>query len=106
MECAEENLAQVLPARALTPDEAREMLDSVLDVLAYLHGKGFVHGHIKPINIMANGDQLKLSSDGICRAGELLERPGKPGAPDPPEHAPKAIAASETMSPAGDVWSL
>jgi len=33
MECAEENLAQVLPARALTPDEARETLDSVLDVL-------------------------------------------------------------------------
>jgi len=33
MECPRKNLAQVLPARALTPDEAREMLDSVLDVL-------------------------------------------------------------------------
>src|SRR6202171_2080303 len=106
MECAEENLAQVLPSRALTPDEAREMLDSVLDVLAYLHGKGFVHGHVKPINIMAIGDQLKLSSDALCRAGESLERPGRPDAYGPPENAPEAIAASETISPAGDVWSL
>jgi len=106
MECAEENLAQILPERALTPAEAREMLDSVLDVLAYLHGKGLVHGHIKPTNIMANGDLLKLSSDGLCRAGELLGRPGRPDAYDSPENAPEAIASPQTMSPAGDVWSL
>jgi TonB family protein len=106
MECAEENLAQILPDRALTPAEAREMLDSVLDVLTYLHGKGLVHGHIKPTNIMANGDQLKLSSDGLCRAGELLGRPGRPDAYDSPENAPEAIASPQTMSPAGDVWSL
>jgi TonB family protein len=106
MECAEENLAQILPDRALTPAEAREMLDSVLDVLTYLHGKGLVHGHIKPTNIMANGDTLKLSSDGLCRAGELLGRPGRPDAYDSPENAPEAIASPQTMSPAGDVWSL
>src|SRR6266550_3929321 len=106
MESAEENLAQVLPSRALTPGEAREMLDSVLDVLAYLHSKGFVHGHIKPINIMANGDQLKVSSDGLCRAGESLEHPGGPDAYGAPENAPEAIAGSKAMSPASDVWSL
>jgi serine/threonine-protein kinase len=106
MECAEENLAQVLPSRALTPAEAHEMLDSVLDVLAYLHGKGFVHGHIRPINIMAIGDQLKLSSDELCRAGELLEDSGWPDPHDPPEHWPEVIAATKTTLPAGDVWSL
>jgi serine/threonine-protein kinase len=47
MECAEENLAQVLSDRALNPEEARSALEAVLDVLAYLHGNGFVHGHIK-----------------------------------------------------------
>ena len=52
------------------------MLESVLDVLAYLHGKGFVHGHIKPANIMASGDELKVSSDGLRRAGESLDGPG------------------------------
>ena len=106
MEFAEENLAQVLPGRALTPDEAREMLDSVLDVLAYLHGKGFVHGHVNPTNIMAIGDQLKLSSDALCRAGESLERPGRPDAYGPPENAAEGVAAVERFSPAGDIWSL
>ena len=106
MECAEENLAQVLPGRALTPAEAREMLDGVLDALAYLHGKGFVHGHIRPINIMANADQLKLSSDELCRAGELPEDSGWPDAHDPPENAPEVIAEAKTMSVAGDVWAL
>jgi TonB family protein len=107
MECAEENLARVLPGRALTPAEAREMLDSVLDVLAYLHGKGFVHGHIKPMNIMADdGDQLKLSSDGLRRDGEALEHSGRLDEYDPPEHAPEAFGPVETTSTAGDVWSL
>jgi len=107
MECAEENLAQVLPSRALTADEAREMLESIVDVLAYLHGKGFVHGHIKPINIMADHrDQLKLSSDGLRQTGEALERAGRRDEYDPPEHAPDAFAPVDIASTAGDVWSL
>jgi TonB family protein len=105
-ECAEENLAQVLPGRALTPAEARAMLESVLEVLAYLHGKGYVHGHIKPANIMANGDQLKVSSDGLRRAEESLDGLGSQDAYDPPENARGVIPVGETMSPAGDVWSL
>lgn len=106
MECAEENLAQVLPARALTPAEGREMLVSVLDVLGYLHGKGFVHGHIKPANIMASGDQLKVSSDGICRAGESPDSPGMQDAYDAPENSTGNRPTSQAMSTAGDVWSL
>jgi TonB family protein len=106
MECAEENLAQVLPDRALTPAEAREMLESVLDVLAYLHRKGFVHGHIKPVNIMASGDQLKVSSDRLRRAGELLDDAGDQSAYDAPEYAGGVLPMSQTMTSAGDVWSL
>lgn len=106
MECAEENLAQVLPERALAPAEAGEMLESVLDVLAYLHGKGLVHGHIKPANIMANGDQLKVSSDGLRRVGELLDGPGNQNAYDPPEIAQGIKPGPQAMSTAGDVWSL
>lgn len=106
MECAEENLAQVLPDRALTPAEAREMLESVLDVLAYLHRKGFVHGHIKPANIMASGDQLKVSSDGLRRAGESIHSPSDRNPYDPPEITRDNIPAPQATSPAGDVWSL
>src|SRR5579863_7905871 len=106
MECAEENLAQVLPSRALTSGEAQEMLESVLDVLSYLHHKGFVHGHIKPGNILASGEQLKVSSDGLCRAGESLDGPGIQDAYDAPENVRGILPAPQPMSPASDVWSL
>lgn len=100
MEYAEEDLSQILPERALTADETRDMLGPVLDVLEYLHGKGFVHGDVKPANILAMGDKLKLSSDAICRAGERQGATKKASIYDPPE------AISGVMTPAGDVWSL
>ena len=37
MEHAEENLSEILPQRALTPSEARDMLGLVLDALSNLH---------------------------------------------------------------------
>jgi TonB family protein len=100
-EYAEESLAQIIPYRALTPEETRDMLQSVLDGLAYIHGKGFVHGHITPSNIMAVGDQIKVSGDGLCGAGESSRVLG----------ATSGYAAPETadgggMSAAADVWSL
>jgi eukaryotic-like serine/threonine-protein kinase len=106
MEYADENLAQVLPGRALTPDEARAVLESVLDILAYLHAEGFVHGHIKPANIMAIGDQLRVSSDGLRRVGESLDSPGDQDAYAPPENARGISPTSRAALPASDVWSL
>ncbi|MGA8073200.1 MAG: TonB family protein [Candidatus Acidiferrales bacterium] len=94
MEYADENLSQILPHRPLTEIEASEMLSPVLGALAYLHAKGLVHSRIKPANIMASGDQLKLSSDGIRRAGDPIS---EPSGYDPPE---------ATSSSAGDIWSL
>ncbi len=97
-EYAEEDLSQILPQRPLTPDESREMLRGVLAVLAYLHGNGFVHGHLKPSNIMAVADQLKISSDEISQAGDWSL--GKANAYSQPE------ITKEPLSPAADVWSL
>src|SRR6266478_4617267 len=65
MEHAEEDLSQILPQRPLTTSEARAMLEPVLDVLVYLHGHGLVHSHLKPSNILATDDQLKLSSENL-----------------------------------------
>ena len=68
-EYADANLSQALSARLLTPEEAREMLGPVTDALGYLHGKGFVHGRLTPSNIMAVGEQVKISSDTVRRGG-------------------------------------
>jgi TonB family protein len=100
MEYADENLSVVLARRPLGPAEARSILGPVVDALSYIHSKGFVHTRIKPANILAEEDLLKISSDGLCRIGESSGALGKPGAYDPPE------AAGGRISPAGDVWSL
>jgi TonB family protein len=88
MEYADENLSSLLPARPLTPVEAREMLDPTLDALAYIHEHGFVHGHIRPSNIMAVGERLKLSSDGISKPIDDSQEAGG------------------GLSTAADIWSL
>ncbi len=70
MERADENLAEVLAERLLTPAETREMLFPVLGALQYLKAQGFAHGRLKPANIMAFGDQLKISSDSLIQGGD------------------------------------
>jgi TonB family protein len=96
---AQENLAEFLPQRALSADETRDMLEPFVDTLTYLHGKGFAHGRIKPGNILAIDDQLKLSSDSICREGDAQIGAGKPDIYVALETNGKATAA-------GDSWSL
>jgi hypothetical protein len=64
-EYAEQNLAQILPHRALTVDEVREMLTPALDALAFLHRQNLVHGQLKAPNFLVVNDQLKLASDTI-----------------------------------------
>ena len=103
MERADEDLSQVLPLRPLSAAETSEAMASILDALAYLHGLGLVHTRLRPANILAAGDQLKISSDRLCRAGEARVRRQRPETPDAYD-APEA-AQGEILPPA-DVWSL
>ena len=96
MECAEEDLSQIIPQRALTPSEAREMLRPALGALAYLHGMGFAHGHLKPSNVMAREDQLKLSADTLFQIGEPVPSASNPDIYCPPER--KHSAASDSWA--------
>ena len=100
MDQAEQNLAQILPGRALTPDEVRDLLPATLDALAYLHGKNLVQGGLKPPNFLVVDDQLKLASDTIRPAGERTASTAKPSSYDPPE------ANKGRISTAGDIWGL
>jgi serine/threonine protein kinase len=100
MEYAEQTLAEVLPNRALTLEEVREMLIPTLDALTFLHRKNLVHGGLKPPNTLVVGDRLKLASDTIRPAGEYKARITKPSLYDPPE------ARSGISSAAADIWAL
>ena len=100
MEYADEVLSNFIPERSLEAEEARETLAPVLDGLGYLHGRGFVHGRIKPSNIMSIGEKLKISSDGLRRIGETSPGPGARGRYDAPE------ASAGRFTPALDVWSV
>jgi TonB family protein len=99
-EYAEEDLSQILPQRALAPAEVTDLLPALLDALAYLHNKGFVHGRVKPSNVHAMDDQLKLSADQIVSFAELNPVPSRRDVYDAPE------TAAGIVSPAGDVWSI
>jgi TonB family protein len=100
MEYAEENLSEVLPERALTPEEARETLGPVLDVLGYLHGKGFIQGQLKPSNFLAVKDRLKLATDSARQVGEPYGKGEQRTPHDPPEKPETTISAS------ADIWAL
>ncbi len=100
MEYAEETLSQILPHRALTPDEVRDMLGPTFEALAFLHGKNLVQGQLKPSNFLVVDDQLKLASDTIRPAGASRAGIIKPSPYDPPE------AVNGRISAAGDIWAL
>src|SRR5205085_294056 len=93
-------LSQVVASRCLTPPECQQMLPAVLEALAYIHGRALVHGHLKPANIMAAQERVKISSDGLSVAGAASSELDAPSVYDPPERA------KEGASAAGDVWSL
>src|SRR5258707_4029332 len=46
MEYADQTLSQILPLRALTPDEVRKMRLPTLSALAFLHAKNLVQGQL------------------------------------------------------------
>jgi TonB family protein len=100
LEYADEDLAQVLPLRSLTQAEGLDMLPPIVDALSYLHRQGFVHSRLRPRNIVAVHERLKLSSDSIRKEGGAIAGSTKPSGYDAPE------IARGLVSRAGDVWSL
>jgi len=100
MEKADDNLAAVLRHRPLDVDEMRDLLDGLLPALEFLHAKGYVHSRVKPANVLACENTVKLSSDRIrslSLARTVVEPPGLYDAPE---------TGAGQFSPASDVYSL
>ena len=102
MECADEDLSQVLPQRALATEEVAEMLPCVAEALDYLHRSSFVHTRLKPSNVMAVGDQLKLSIDGVQK--DTAKNVGEQGGTKAASYDTTKRDTAFTKS--GDVWAL
>ena len=73
------------------------MMGPVLGTLDFLHQNGLVHAGLKPSNILAVRDNIKLSSDRILPAGE----PASPRPLASPYAPPESL-----LFPTSDIWSL
>jgi TonB family protein len=104
MEYAEQNLAQLLETRALGPDEVREMLGPTLRALEFLHGSQRVHGGLKPSNVLVVGEQVKLASDSIGSASDVMNNGSASVAAQSPYQPPEASGGGRSAQ--GDVWAL
>jgi serine/threonine protein kinase len=100
-ECADEVLAEVLAERPLTADETLTTLRPVLDALEYLHQNGYVHGRLRPSNILVVEDELKLSAD--CMTADAVPTTLKRYEKDEYE-APETVRGC--VNSAADVWAL
>jgi serine/threonine protein kinase len=96
-EPTDDNLGSVLRERALDESEVREILNALIPALEFMHAEGRVHRRVRPSEIFACGDAIKLSPVGIMD--------GAPSLYDAPElSAPQ----SETPGPhsGADAWSV
>jgi hypothetical protein len=75
MEPFDQTLAEVLRDRPLTPDETREVTESLLSALETVEAAGLYHGHVDASGVLGVGDNIKLRSD--C----LTQRHGQSDAP-------------------------
>jgi serine/threonine-protein kinase len=99
-EYAEQTLAEVLARRALSADEARELFRPALEALAFLHQKGLVHSRLKPSNLLAVNDQLKIAGDTVRAVGAPASDVVTASVYDAPE------LRGGKMSLASDIWAL
>ncbi len=63
LELTEENLGEVLRERALTPEETKQITESLVAGLSAIHAAGLFHGHVSAAGVLASGDTVKLRSD-------------------------------------------
>jgi serine/threonine protein kinase len=75
-------------------------LPPALNALAFLHSNDLVHGHLKPSNILAVEDRLKLSSDTVRPTGHAASGVVRTSLYDPPELSQGSVVTG------GDIWAL
>lgn len=95
------------------PAVAVNVVTQVADALAYLHGQGFVHGDVKPGNLLvpADGGPVRLADFGAARRIAVDARAADEGTPArtvqaTPEYVAPEVVAGNLPTPAADVYAL
>jgi hypothetical protein len=86
-ESHDDTLANALSQQPLNSQESREVLDSVIDAVRYLHAQGLAAGVLDPDHIVAVGDRIKLSTDSLREAAD-------------------SVAPAEDIRALGELWKL
>lgn len=84
-ELADHVLSESLPVGPSSPEKVKDFVLPVLDALLYLHELGYVHGHVKPSNIVVASKALKLSGDRFLVAEGVPRPTRETDVHDPPE---------------------
>ena len=89
---------------ALDETTLRRMQGDLVRALAFVHARGYVHGDVKPENVLLKRGAVKLCDFGDAR----VERPRESDPPNTtlPYRAPELILARPPYTRAADVWAL
>ena len=101
-----EDLRQRLRADGPVPPAiSAHIAAQVAEALTYLHGRGIVHGDIKPANLLvpADGGPVRIADFGVARR-IASGRPAVIHAT--PEYVAPEVVAGEPADPAADVYAL
>jgi ankyrin repeat protein len=99
------SLRDVLRHGGLGPVRAAEVLVQIADALAFLHSKGYVHGDVKPDNILFSFEGVpKLSDFNTAKALATVSKT-RPGY-TPGYAAPEQWGMEEKVIEKADSWAL
>jgi protein kinase-like protein/sporulation related protein len=96
----DDKLASLAGERALTGDEAREVLRSVARALSHLHANGLAHGCLSPETILARGDTIQIAGECVRKLNDA-----PPIELTKPRYLAPECDAFQATAPA-DVWCL
>ena len=96
----DETLAGVLRERPLTPAEMKDALLNIAKALEVLHLNGLVHGNLSPAHVVAIGDSIRLSGEGVRFRGAAPAFQSKPATYLAPE------SNGTNLSTESDIWCL
>jgi len=88
----------------LPPAIAAEVVAQVADALGHVHGRGVVHGDVKPGNILVpvDGTPVRLADFGVARPLDAVGR----ATHATPEYVAPEVVGGAAPTPATDVYAL